>query len=512
MGKIFTTLFHIDTETHRMPLQEFTEFYKEYLHLNTKDFENFIQTVETPLLSAFRITPTGSSETIREKISKYSFLTKVDYLDDVYTFDLKNKNEEYKEFIQFIVAQTDIGNIQRQEIVSFLPHRFLRLEKTHRVLETCASPGSKTKNLLEILTDGILISNDKSGSRVNVLISESMKKATPSFIITQMDAVQFPTLNFKFDRICCDVPCSSDGTSRKNPAIMPKWNVGDSISLSSIQLKILKRSLELLKQDGILVYSTCSLNPIEDEWVIHNAIGESKDFEIVDDYDFVQFENIDPSKITVRRGITEFDYKNFQFKNENLSKCFRILPHDQNTGGFFITAIRRIAPVVQKILPESNQMNSKFVELDEATLSKIKQQYKIGDSDHFISFNSNFKNVFAVSNLSYEILCKNPKLKAVYAGIKAFTVSDLRKDAFRAKSAYLEYTNIPTDITIDLDDFKKLLMNKTVSIDELNTKPEGLFCCTVDGISNKFSGFSGGNKVFLYIDDNHRKAYSQIYL
>lgn len=495
-----------------MPIQEFTDFYREHLNLSTDDFQNFIQTVESPLPSAFRITPTNLSEIIREKISKFSFLTKVDYLENVYTFDLKNKTEEYKEFIKFIVAQTDIGNIQRQEIVSLLPHRFLRLEKSHKVLETCASPGSKTKNLLEILTDGILISNDKSSSRVNVLISESMKKATPSFIITQMDAAQFPTLDFKFDRICCDAPCTSDGTCRKNPAIMPKWNIQDSIGLSSVQLKILKRSLELLKQDGILVYSTCSLNPIEDEWVIHNAIGESKDFEIIDDYDFVQFENIDSSKITVRKGITKFNYKNFQFENENLSKCFRILPHDQNTGGFFITAIRRITPVVQKVLPESNKLNSKFVEVDEDTLSKITNQYKIDDKNHFISFNSNFKNIFAVSNQCYDILCKNPKLKAVYAGIKAFTVSDLRKDAFRAKSAYLEYADIPTDVNITLADFKKLLENKTVSIDDLDTKPEGLFCCTVDGTSNKFSGFSGGNKVFLYIDDNHRKAYSQIYL
>lgn len=328
-----------------------------------------------------------------------------------------------------------------------------------------------------------------------------------------MDAAQFPILNFKFDRICCDVPCSSDGTSRKNPAMMPKWNVKDSTGLSTIQLKILKRALDSLKEGGVLVYSTCSLNPIEDEWVIHNAIGESPDFEIINDFDFIQYENISDSKITVRKGITEFSYNNYQFKNERLSKCFRILPHDQNTGGFFITVIKKLSAASQKVIPVVNQLNSKFVEVDEQTFSKITKDYDVKNSgSHFISFNSNFKNVFAISDLCYEVLCSNPKLKVSYAGIKAFTESDLRKDNFRAKSAYLEFANLSTDITITMNDFRQLLKEKIVLIENLETKPEGLFSCSVEGIQNKFCGFSGGNKVFLYIDDNHRKAYSQLYL
>lgn len=235
-----------------MPIQEFVEFYQKHLNLDPADFQMFVDSVQSPLSSAFRITPTQHSSQIKNRLEKYNFLTKVQFLENVYTFDLKARknqenNGEHSEFTEFLVAQTNIGNIQRQEIVSFLPHKFLQLEGSHHVLETCASPGSKTKNLLENIKDGVLISNEKSSSRVNILVSESMKKATPNFIITQMDAAHFPTLSFKFDRICCDVPCSSDGTCRKNPAIMPKWSVNDGIGLSSSQLRILKRSLELLK-------------------------------------------------------------------------------------------------------------------------------------------------------------------------------------------------------------------------------------------------------------------------
>lgn len=491
---------------------EFLEFYKASLGLNGEDVKLFEESINLPLPSAFRITPTSSAEIIRKIISKYSFIHKVPYLEDVFSFELKSQEPEYKEFIDFLIAQTDIGNIQRQEIVSFLPHLFMSLETNHKVLETCASPGSKTKNLLEIVKEGLIVSNDKSSSRVNILISESSKKATPSFIVTKCDAMNFPNFSCKFDRICCDVPCSGDGTYRKNPAILPKWRIQDAISLSNMQSRILKRALELLKVEGILVYSTCSLSPIEDEWVINSVIGDNDNFEILSDFNFIQFENLDKSKIRVRKGITNFKNGTFEFDNPELSKCFRVLPHDQNTGGFFITVIKKKKETATKEPVIFNKMNSAFVELDEASMNKISKTCDVTQSKcSYVSFNSNFKNIFAVSEICHDFLLNNPKLKIAYAGIKAFTESDLRKDVFRPKSAFLELENIKCDLTLPMSDFRKLVQNRTVALDELEVKPEGLFIATVEGLEKKLSGFSGGNKVFLYIDDNHRKAYSYLY-
>lgn len=590
-----------------MPYAEFIEFYKKSLKLDESDFKNFVKSIERPLPSAFRISPTQHSDVIKSHLEKYKFLTKIPFLKNCYSFEIKKeKSEEYTEFINFLVAQTDVGNIQRQELVSFFPHKFLQIKKSHFVLETCASPGSKTKNLLEELKDGILISNEKSQSRVNILISESMKKATPNFIITNLDASNFPNLNIKFDRICCDVPCSGDGTCRKNPAIMPKWGVRDSIGLSGIQLRILKRSLDLLKEGGILVYSTCSLSAIENEWVINNALNDS--YEILNEYDFIKYYSKDDtleynSKIIVREGITEFEYENFKFNNPKLSKCIRILPQDQNTGGFFICVIRKINTndlnnnlnncnndnTLVNNLNNGNNLNNnnintntnsnintnistnnnnnintnnntnistnsninntnisnitnnienviknfdnfkvfdnavkkiskiiknkpKFFEINDEIKEKIERNCDISKTNcHFISFNSNFKNIFAISDLAFNIILNNPKLKVSYAGIKAFTYFDMEKDKFRAKSQFLEALKIPVEYNLDFEDFRKLLKNSYVSADELKIKCQGLFTCKVIENELIFSGFSGGNKVFLYIDDNHRKAYSQLY-
>lgn len=495
---------------------EFIDFYKNALSLDELDLQSFIEALDSGLPSTFRITPTEIMQVVKNKLEAFPFVNPVPYLENVYTFNLKNKTEEYKKFISLLVALTDIGVVQRQEIVSLLPHMFMDLHESHLVLETCASPGSKTKNLLEVIKTGILISNDKTKSRINILISESMKKSIPSFIVTKMDATSYTNLNIKFDRICCDVPCTGDGTFRKNPTILPKWNIKNAIGLSSVQLKILKRSISILKDDGILVYSTCSLNPIEDEWVVNEALKDGK-AELISNFDFVQYKNECKSKILVRKGITNFKYENFSFENQELEKCMRIMPHDQNTGGFFIAVLKKKAIEPAENCKSCNsavgKMNPVFVPASDEILEKVKKSYDISNvSDHFISFNKNFKNLFAVSPLCYEILTKNPKLPVLYAGVKAFTESDLRPEKFRGKSAYLEIANIPTDFLMSLDDFRLLLLNKEVQNEELSFKPKEIFTVQLKDTNFKFSGFSSTKKTFLYIDDNHRKAYSKIFL
>lgn len=93
-------------------------------------------------------------------------------------------------------------------------------------------------------------------------------------MIINHDAQVYPTLRdtsgaeFLFDRILCDVPCSSDAAIRKLPQRWAGWNPKDSMQLHGLQVQILSRGLEVLKVGGKLSYSTCSLNPIENEAVV----------------------------------------------------------------------------------------------------------------------------------------------------------------------------------------------------------------------------------------------------
>lgn len=87
----------------------------------------------------------------------------------------------------------------------------------------------------------------------------------------------------EFDRILADVPCSGDGTTRKNPEVWRKWKLHDACGLHPLQLRIAMRGVKLLAVGGLMVYSTCSLNPIEDEAVVAEVYRRAKGaLELVD--------------------------------------------------------------------------------------------------------------------------------------------------------------------------------------------------------------------------------------
>jgi multisite-specific tRNA:(cytosine-C5)-methyltransferase len=170
------------------------------------------------------------------------------------------------------------------------------LHSSQSLLESCVPPG-------------LLIANDSDYKRTHLLIHQTARLPSPAFIVTNLDASIFPTLSLPskgtadssgrkscsspllFDRILCDVPCSGDGTIRKNIGIWKKWNPMDgnglhgyvsslvdtfrrieAYPLSSLQLRILQRAMRMLRHGGRIVYSTCSLNPVENEAVVAEAL------------------------------------------------------------------------------------------------------------------------------------------------------------------------------------------------------------------------------------------------
>lgn len=142
------------------------------------------------------------------------------------------------------------------------------------VLDMCAAPGSKTGQLMEMVLasggDGAVVANDPDVKRAGMMIHRTKTLATPSLVVTAVPGQVFPHLrlhgqNLYFDRVLCDVPCSGDGTLRKNWVNMGRWKINHGVNLHLLQLQLLKRSLELVKVGGYVVYSTCSINPIENE-------------------------------------------------------------------------------------------------------------------------------------------------------------------------------------------------------------------------------------------------------
>ncbi|KAJ9107995.1 hypothetical protein QFC20_003681 [Naganishia adeliensis] len=199
------------------------------------------------------------------------------------------KSEAFKVFQRFLVGETEIGNISRQEAVSMIPPLLLDIESHHVCLDMCAAPGSKTAQMMEALnhhstvTTGLLIANDADLKRCHMLVHQTGRMPSVGLGVTNNDASKIPTFKIStadgktthlaYDRILADVPCTGDGTLRKNLDIWKSWTPGNGSSLHPLQLRILLRAMQLLKPGGRMVYSTCSFNPTENEAVVAAALN-----------------------------------------------------------------------------------------------------------------------------------------------------------------------------------------------------------------------------------------------
>lgn len=206
---------------------------------------------------------------------------------------------------QWLVKHTESGVITRQEAVSMVPPLALDVSPHHKCLDMCAAPGSKTSQLLEVINrsqhsrpqeQGLVVANDPDIDRAYMLVHQCRRINSPLLLITTHKGEWFPRVkNYTqddhssyFDRVLCDVPCSGDGTLRKNPMIWQKWSTSSAYVLHPLQLQIARRGLQVLKPGGLMVYSTCSMSPYEDEAVVAELLRQGAGtLELVDAREFL---------------------------------------------------------------------------------------------------------------------------------------------------------------------------------------------------------------------------------
>ncbi|CAF0967323.1 unnamed protein product [Rotaria sordida] len=264
---------------------------------------------------------------------------------------------ELQKLKEFLYEQTEHGNISRQEAVSMIPPLVLDIQPHHKILDMCAAPASKTAQIIECLhrdesnpiPSGFVIANNVDNKRCYTLVHQVKRLESPCFAIMNHDAANLPNLktndgNILFDRILCDVPCSGDGTLRKNPDLWKKWNPGHASSLQSIQLRIETRGIQLLAPGGLMVYSTCSMNPIENEAVVSQLLQTFQGQ--------ISLMNIN-DKLPDLRTIPGLK------KQLHLEQCIRLLPHHQDTGAFFVALFRKIDKTLDSSLSIQEETSQK---------------------------------------------------------------------------------------------------------------------------------------------------------
>ena len=167
-----------------------------------------------------------------------------------------------------------------------------------KVLDLCAAPGGKSTLLASYFTKCMVVANEVIKSRAAVLVENITKWGADNVIVTNNDPSHFQSLPGYFDVMVIDAPCSGSGLFRKDPDAIDEWSEDNVQLCSQRQQRILADVLPALKEDGLLMYSTCSYSEAEDEaiadWLVTEMQMESKTLQVPVDWGIV--ETLSPQK------------------------------------------------------------------------------------------------------------------------------------------------------------------------------------------------------------------------
>jgi NOL1/NOP2/sun family putative RNA methylase len=218
-------------------------------------------------------------------------------------------------------AEYLLGLYSIQEAAAQIPATLFRGLKNKTVLDACAAPGGKTTQLADLMDNkGVVVALDVNKTRLAALVNHLERCHVRCCVVYVLDARQALGLGMRFDRILLDVPCS--GNFASDPQWFNRRTHADVKRNAKVQREILTQAIQCLAPNGELVYSTCSLEPEEDELNVDWAVKNLN----------VQIQAVDCAG---ENGLIEVFG---QTLDESVSFCRRIWP-DQ-TQGFFVCKLK----------------------------------------------------------------------------------------------------------------------------------------------------------------------------
>ncbi|MCS7279721.1 MAG: RsmB/NOP family class I SAM-dependent RNA methyltransferase [Thermodesulfobacteriaceae bacterium] len=302
--------------------EDYFSRYKEII----PDYLNFLLTLKKPLPQYFRINNLkvwDREALFRSLKENYGLI-----FEEVKELSLFYRVTNNEEISLGNLEEYSLGLIHSMTVTSGLPVIALDPKPEELILDLCAAPGGKTA-LLAMLTEdqAIIVANDKRIDRLTALVA-NIKRLGITCVITTCYRGEFFPLGIPFQKVLVDAPCSGEGRYRvglEGEILYQK--VGKS-NLPSIQKGLLIRAFDLVQPGGIIVYSTCTINPEENEAVVDYLLRK-RPAEIVD---WV-------SPLPYSEGLTEWKEKEFHPK---LKLTKRFYTHQVKAVGFYIAKIKKL--------------------------------------------------------------------------------------------------------------------------------------------------------------------------
>ncbi|WP_016957231.1 16S rRNA (cytosine(1407)-C(5))-methyltransferase RsmF [Catenovulum agarivorans] len=299
-------------------------------HLNLQDFIDYCG---KPLRKSIRVnTLKISTEEFVEKATQQGWqLTSIPWCKDGFWLQRPEEQEQQIQLGNTLSHLT--GEFYIQEASSMLPPIALLYKQGHELDLTCldvaAAPGSKTTQMAALLNNqGVIVANEFSSSRIKVLSANVQRCAVTNTALTHMDGRMFIHLKEQFDAILLDAPCSGEGTVRKDVDSMKNWTEQSVHDIAGVQRDLIDAAFHALKPNGVMIYSTCTLNQIENQQVclwLKEQYGDAVEFESLADL----FEGAENS--TTAEGF------------------LHVWPQIYDSEGFFVARIRKTASIAHQL-------------------------------------------------------------------------------------------------------------------------------------------------------------------
>ena len=385
------------------PKSMFDLYYKLQRIVERWEWEDFAEMLRKPLPVTFRFVVGNATQAYRAEgevilerwAANQNGTRKLGRVDgwqlnlDKHELRAANPGDEAAILREWLIRGTNAGMIVRQEVASMLPGTLIDVQPDSVVLDMCASPGSKTTQLVERLgPDGVVVANDADPMRCYTLVKRtaSLGARSAALVVTCHGAQRMPLLpgGSGFDRIICDVPCTGDGTTRKHPEVFGRWEVALAMRQHPLQLQIAMRGAALLNVGGVMCFSTCSLNPIENESVVAELLRRCGGAVVLEEgaaevatelaggcapgmetwtvLDFRLQRHASYDALLAAPEVPIGEKRMYtrsmwppsaqDASRLKLSRCVRLLPHKSDSGGFFVAVLRKVRPLPVHPSPE----------------------------------------------------------------------------------------------------------------------------------------------------------------
>jgi NOL1/NOP2/sun family putative RNA methylase len=297
---------------------------ERYLALFGEETERFLQGNDQVFLKTIRVNTLATS--IREE--KQRLEAKGFELDSVdglaYAFQVREAPLTVGATTEYL-----LGHYMLQSPASMWAVETLNPGSDQLVVDMCAAPGGKTTHIAQLMANtGALVATDISRNRIRSLRSNLSRMRVENSFVMRMDAARLPGLGIKADAVLLDAPCTGEGLIPLDPSRKQSRTPEDFVTLARVQRKLILAGASLLHEGGILVYSTCSFAPEENEEIIDYALQQCP------------LQIIETGLPFGEPGLTSFFGREV---DASLQSARRFYPYKQATEGFFICKMEKQA-------------------------------------------------------------------------------------------------------------------------------------------------------------------------